>query len=101
MKLAKTYPIRLVCRLLDVPRSSVYYSRRHVPVDEAMMKTALLDLAGEWPTYGYRRPTAHDAPTRLASERQTCPPLDARAELARHAAAAQATHLQPCVSALS
>jgi transposase InsO family protein len=58
MKLAKTYPIRLVCRLLDVPRSSVYYSSRHVPVDEAMMKTALLDLAGEWPTYGYRRLTA-------------------------------------------
>ena len=58
MKLAKTYPIRLVCRLLDVPRSSVYYSTRHVPVDEAMLKTALLDLAGEWPTYGYRRLTA-------------------------------------------
>ena len=58
MKLAETYPIRLVCRLLDVPRSSVYYANRHVPVDEAMMKTALLDLAGEWPTYGYRRLTA-------------------------------------------
>jgi len=58
MKLAKTYPIRLVCRLLDVPRSSVYYSSRHAPVDEAMLKTALLDLAGEWPTYGYRRLTA-------------------------------------------
>jgi putative transposase len=58
MKLAKTYPIRLVCRLLDVPRSSVYYSRRHAPVDEAMLKNALLDLAGEWPTYGYRRLTA-------------------------------------------
>ena len=57
MKLAATYPIRHVCRLLGVPRSSVYYSR-HVPVDEAMMKTALLDLAGEWPTFGYRRLTA-------------------------------------------
>jgi putative transposase len=58
MKLAKTYPIRLVCRLLGVPRSSLYYSNRHVPADEAMMKTALLDLAGEWPTFGYRRLTA-------------------------------------------
>jgi transposase InsO family protein len=58
MKLAATYPIRHVCRLLGVPRSSVYYSARHVPVDEAMMKTALLDLAGEWPTFGYRRLTA-------------------------------------------
>jgi putative transposase len=58
MKLAKTYPIRLVCRLLGVPRSSVYYPARTVPDDEAMFKTALLDLAGEWPTYGYRRLTA-------------------------------------------
>jgi putative transposase len=58
MKLAKTYPIRLVCRLLSVPRSSVYYPARTVPDDEAMLKSALLDLAGEWPTYGYRRLTA-------------------------------------------
>jgi len=58
MKLAKTYPIRLVCRLLGVPRSSVYYPAQAVAADEAMLKTALLDLAGEWPTYGYRRLTA-------------------------------------------
>jgi putative transposase len=56
VKLANTYPIRLVCRLLGVPRSSVYYVARPGP-DEAMLKTALLDLAGEWPTYGYRRLT--------------------------------------------
>jgi putative transposase len=58
MKLAETYPIRPVCRLLGVPRSSIYYSARPVPDDEAVLKTALLDLAGEWPTYGYRRLTA-------------------------------------------
>src|SRR5207253_3628522 len=58
MKLAKTYPIRAVCRLLGVPRSSVYYPARSPLADEAMLKTALLDLAGEWPTYGYRRLTA-------------------------------------------
>jgi putative transposase len=58
MKLAKTYPIRLVCRLLGVPRSSVYYPAQPIPDGEAMLKTALLDLAGEWPTYGYRRLTA-------------------------------------------
>jgi putative transposase len=57
MKLSKTYPIRVVCRLLGVPRSSLYY-RAKPPIDEAMLKTALLDLAGEWPTYGYRRLTA-------------------------------------------
>ena len=58
MKLAETYPLRLVCRLLGVSRSSIYYVPQAVPDDEAMYKTALLDLAGEWPTYGYRRLTA-------------------------------------------
>jgi len=58
MKLAKDYPIRLVCRLLDVSRSSFYYAAQPVPDDEAMLKTVLLDLAGQWPTYGYRRLTA-------------------------------------------
>jgi putative transposase len=58
MNLAKTYPIRLVCRLLDVPRSSVYYAAHAPDLDEAMLKTVLLDLAGEWPMYGYRRLTA-------------------------------------------
>lgn len=58
MKLAKDYPIRLVCRLVGVPRSSVYYAAQPVPDDEAMLKTVLLDLAGQWPTYGYRRLTA-------------------------------------------
>jgi putative transposase len=58
MKLARDYPIRLVCRLLDVPRSSIYYAAQPVPDDEAMLKSVLLDLAGQWPTYGYRRLTA-------------------------------------------
>ena len=58
MKLARDYPIRLVCRLLDVPRSSVYHTAQPVPADEAMLKVVLLDLAGQWPTYGYRRLTA-------------------------------------------
>jgi transposase InsO family protein len=56
MKLADAYPVRLLCRLLGVPRSSVYYKPRP-EIDEAMIKTALLDLAAEWPTYGYRRLT--------------------------------------------
>ena len=58
MKLANTYPIRVVCRLLGVPRSSVYYTPQPIPDAEAMLKSALIDLAGEWPTYGYRRLTA-------------------------------------------
>jgi putative transposase len=57
MKLTQTYPVRVVCRLLDVPRSSLYYKPTPAPDAEAMLKAALLDLAGEWPTYGYRRLT--------------------------------------------
>ncbi len=57
MTLAGKYSLRLVCRLLGLPRSAVYYQARP-PLDEAALKTALLDLAAEWPTYGYRRLTA-------------------------------------------
>ena len=56
MKLADSYPVRLICRLLGMPRSSIYYAPRPA-IDEAMLKTALLDLAAEWPTFGYRRLT--------------------------------------------
>ena len=56
MKLADTYPLRLLCRLLGVPRSSAYYAPRPA-ADEALLKTALIDLAGAWPTFGYRRLT--------------------------------------------
>ena len=56
MKLADTYPVRALCRLLAVPRSSFYYHPCPLS-DDAMYKVALLDLAGEWPTFGYRRLT--------------------------------------------
>ncbi len=58
MKLVGSYPLRLICRLLGLPRSSFYYRPQPVPDADAMYKTALLDLAGQWPTYGYRRLTA-------------------------------------------
>ncbi len=38
MKLAKTYPIHLICRLLGVPRNSVYYEPTPTP-DEVVQKT--------------------------------------------------------------
>jgi putative transposase len=57
MKLADAYPVRVLCRLLGVPRSSVYYHPCPL-TDDAMYKVALLDLAAEWPTFGYRRLTA-------------------------------------------
>lgn len=57
MTLAADYPIRLLCRVLGLSRSFFYYEPAAVPDDEAILKTALLDLAAEWPRYGYRRLT--------------------------------------------
>jgi hypothetical protein len=58
MQLPKDCPIRLVIRLLDVPRIAVYYPAHPVLDDEAMRKVVLLDLVGLWSTDGYRHLTA-------------------------------------------
>jgi transposase InsO family protein len=55
MTLTEAYPVEVVCAVLDLPRSSYYY--RAQAEDEADLKVALRRLAGEWPTYGYRRLT--------------------------------------------
>jgi transposase InsO family protein len=55
MKLARTYPLRVVCRVLGLSRSSIYYRPAPAPDSEALFKSVLLELAGEWPAYGYRR----------------------------------------------
>jgi transposase InsO family protein len=54
MALAADYPVRLVCRATGWPRSSLYL-RAAAPAGEAGLRAALVRLAGEWPTYGYRR----------------------------------------------
>lgn len=56
MELSKIYPITLICNVLDYPRSSFYYEP--VERDERDLKAAIVQVAGEWPTYGYRRITA-------------------------------------------
>jgi transposase InsO family protein len=51
------YAARVVCMLLDFPRAGLY--RPAAPLeDESDLRAALVRLAGEWPTYGYRRLTA-------------------------------------------
>jgi putative transposase len=56
MELIETYPIATVCQVLDYPRSQVYYRPQAVE-DESDLKGAILTLAGQHPTYGYRRIT--------------------------------------------
>ncbi|CAN5732538.1 IS3 family transposase [soil metagenome] len=53
--LAPQYPVKTVCTVLELPRSS-YYHKPNVPADESL-RTALLAQAEAWPTYGYRRLT--------------------------------------------
>ena len=53
--LGPDYPIRMVCKVVELPRSTHYY--RPVVADERALKQALEDVAQELPTYGSRRLT--------------------------------------------
>lgn len=55
MLLREHYPIDLLCEVLGVPRSSFYYKGR--TTEERPIREALVEAAGQWPTYGYRRLT--------------------------------------------
>lgn len=49
------FPINTLCEVLGVARSSVYYAPR--PTEDRPLRDALIEVAGRWPTYGYRRLT--------------------------------------------
>jgi transposase InsO family protein len=55
-KLTQAYPVTMVCQVVGLPRSSYYY--QPVQLDEGDLRRAIEELAGQWPTYGYRRITA-------------------------------------------
>jgi putative transposase len=56
MQLSQEYPIKVVCEVLDYPRSQVYYESRPV-ADDPNLEAEILAIAGRYPTYGYRRIT--------------------------------------------
>src|SRR5581483_2495313 len=56
MTMQADYPVKTICEVLDLPRSSFYHQGS--AADETAVRQALLDLAGQYPTYGYRRLTA-------------------------------------------
>jgi len=58
MSLVAEYPARLVCRLLGFPRCGLYRAAAAQPDKNAELRQALVRLAGQWPTYGYRRLSA-------------------------------------------
>jgi putative transposase len=55
--LADEFPRRLIARVTGWPRSSLYHEPRE-RADAARLDAAIQNLAGAWPTYGYRRITA-------------------------------------------
>lgn len=55
-QLIETYPIATVCQVLDYPRSQVSY-HPHGSAEDTDLKAEILKLAGDHPTYGYRRIT--------------------------------------------
>ena len=55
MLLHEQFPINKLCEVLGVPRSSAYYEPR--PGEDRPLRDALTEVAGQWPTYGYRRLT--------------------------------------------
>ena len=69
MTLAEHYPARLVCRLLGFPRCALYRAAAPPAADAPALRGALVRLAGEWPTYGYRRLTATLRPTGAPADR--------------------------------
>jgi len=59
MNLVEDYAIASTCGVLALPRSSYYYQASQQEEQQAELQAALLRLAAQWPTYGYRRLTAH------------------------------------------
>lgn len=55
LSLREHYPIQAVCDVLGIARSTVYYQPK--PREDQPIRDALRELAGQWPTYGYRRLT--------------------------------------------
>ena len=56
--LASQFPVRWLCRLFGCPRATLYRSAEEAGEEEERLRAAVLRLAGQWPTYGYRRITA-------------------------------------------
>lgn len=55
MRLAKEYPVKLICQALELARSTFYYRPRKQP--EQKLRSTIERVVETWPRYGYRRVT--------------------------------------------
>jgi len=52
------YPVQVICDVIGYSRSRYYYQpRTDKQLPEETLKKAIADVAGRYPTYGYRRIT--------------------------------------------
>ena len=52
------YPIQVICDVIGYSRSCYYYRTKSAKqTQEETLKKAIIDVAGRYPTYGYRRIT--------------------------------------------
>ena len=56
-QMSADYPVSVLCEVLEVPRSTVYYQPQVKP-DDVVFRAAIERLLMRWPRYGYRRVTA-------------------------------------------
>jgi len=56
-QLSHKYPVSLLCEVLDVARSTVYYAPQVKPEDASLLE-AIERILIRWPRYGYRRVAA-------------------------------------------
>lgn len=56
MTLQTDYPVKTICEVLNLARSTFYHTA--AAVKDGDLRAVLLDLAGQYPTYGYRRLSA-------------------------------------------
>jgi len=55
-QMADTYPVRVLCDVLDCSRSSYYYDTQ--PPNDTVLREKIEQVHARWPFYGYRRVTA-------------------------------------------
>lgn len=66
--MVQDYPKKTVSNVLSVSRSMLYYQPQ--PVDDERLKAAIRAVAGQFPTYGYRRVTAELGRRKLKANRK-------------------------------
>jgi hypothetical protein len=66
--MVQDYPKKTVSNVLSVSRSTLYYQPQ--PVDDERLRAAIRDVAGQFPTYGYRRVTAELGRRKLKANRK-------------------------------